>query len=181
MSFWLFYFILLGCIPLYLSTLFLYISLCNFRCIFLQVVVWQMFLCLLQILAIWSRWLCLSWFPGDDIHTGIHQFLSCNRLGQISPVLHQWVKALQMFKMLVNAVLYTIEMRYSEKVSLKKNLNMHILSAPGKWYNFLFINFLFHKPLYKPLCKPCGATLKRLHFIFLHVFVNWIDFIFCRR
>lgn len=46
--------------------------------------------------------------------------------------------------MLVNAVLYTIEMRYSEKVSLKKNLNMHILSAPGKWYNFLFINFLFH-------------------------------------
>lgn len=95
MSFWLFYFILLSCIPLYLSTLFLYISLCNFRCIFLQVVVWHMFLCLLQILAIWSRWLCLSWFPGDDIHTGIHQFLSCNRLGQISPVLHQWVKALQ--------------------------------------------------------------------------------------
>lgn len=46
--------------------------------------------------------------------------------------------------MLVNAVLYTIEIRYSEKVSLKKNWNMHILSAPGKWYNFLFIHFLFH-------------------------------------
>lgn len=38
--------------------------------------------------------MCLSWFSGDDSSPSVHQFHGCCCLGQIPPVLHQWVQCL---------------------------------------------------------------------------------------
>lgn len=73
--------------------------------------------------------------------------------------------------MLVDAVLYTIEIRYSEKVRLKKNLNMDIFICPWEMVHLFIYLFIVGQGISRFISCFVNHVEQLLNFYILYFFI----------